>query len=387
LTSASVASPIGMMQAQDKGDSRTVPPDAVRIVPIDSVRPNPRNHRIGDVGAITESLSRFGQVRPIVVRDGVIIAGNHTWKAAMALGWNEIAVVEFTGSEADALAYSVADNRTSDLAMNDDAALLDILRELAEADELYGTAFDGDDVDDLWRRVDPHGFAEAIGASTATAPTETKTQPSAILRGAVCDVIHDLNEAPHAVVTHILGPDPGAEVWRCVLSAVREDCVLACVCPRIGSIPESVAAAGWHPIDVLAFVFRDETVSPKLPLRPVWLPVLLYHAGSGSLQPLSAPDGGRPADAVFDSSETTEAVERDHCGPDRGAPLGMVVTALRRTPATGGALRSTDLMAYLMRLTSPPDGLVLDPVCTDDATMQAAQITGRRIVRIAPPEE
>jgi hypothetical protein len=43
----------------------------------------------------------------------------------------------------------IADNRTSDLATYDDAALTALLVELAMKDDLTGTAFDGDDVDQL----------------------------------------------------------------------------------------------------------------------------------------------------------------------------------------------------------------------------------------------
>lgn len=54
--------------------------------PIEELILLPGNPRQGDIGAISESLARFGQLKPVVVDDqGVILAGNHTYLAAKAL--------------------------------------------------------------------------------------------------------------------------------------------------------------------------------------------------------------------------------------------------------------------------------------------------------------
>jgi len=123
------------------------------IVDIDSVQPHEKNVRQGDVGAISESLKAHGQYRPIVVdrRTNRILAGNHTWKAAKALGWQQIAAgyVE-TKDDDEALRILLADNRTTDLASYDDSGLADLLKQLSDTDiGLEGTAFDGDDLDAL----------------------------------------------------------------------------------------------------------------------------------------------------------------------------------------------------------------------------------------------
>ena len=123
------------------------------IVDIDSVQPHEKNVRQGDIGAISESLKAHGQYRPIVVdkRTNRILAGNHTWKAAKALGWQQIAAgyVE-TKDDDEALRILLADNRTTDLASYDDSGLADLLKQLSETDiGLEGTAFDGDDLDSL----------------------------------------------------------------------------------------------------------------------------------------------------------------------------------------------------------------------------------------------
>jgi DNA modification methylase len=123
------------------------------IVDIDSIETHPKNVRQGDIGAISESLQAHGQYRPIVVdkRTNRILAGNHTWKAAKALGWTEInaGFIE-TKDDDEALRILLADNRTTDLASYDDSGLAELLKQLADTEiGLEGTAFDGDDLDSL----------------------------------------------------------------------------------------------------------------------------------------------------------------------------------------------------------------------------------------------
>lgn len=125
-------------------------------VPIDSPVLHPGNYRQGDVEMIASSLARFGQVRPIVVQNstGNVVAGNHTLKAARSLGWSHIAVVVVDMDDAEAEAYLVADNRASDKATNDDAALGAVLERLMLAGRLEGTGWSPDQVDDLMSALD-----------------------------------------------------------------------------------------------------------------------------------------------------------------------------------------------------------------------------------------
>lgn len=125
-------------------------------VSIDSVRPHPKNVRQGDVGAISESLKAHGQYRAIVVQrsTGHILAGNHTWKAAKALGWKQIGVHYLDCDDDRAMRILLADNRANDLATYDDAALAELLTALSHTDDsLSDTLFTGDDLDDLLFRL------------------------------------------------------------------------------------------------------------------------------------------------------------------------------------------------------------------------------------------
>jgi len=108
------------------------------------------------VSVIAESLRVNDQYRPIVVAsDDVIVAGNHTWRAAQVLGWDTIAIVRIgVDSESqEARRILLADNRTSDLGTYDDAELLDLLQQLDAEVGLDGIGYAEDDVAALARLV------------------------------------------------------------------------------------------------------------------------------------------------------------------------------------------------------------------------------------------
>lgn len=121
-------------------------------IDLDQLHPHPRNVRQGDVGAICESLKAHGQYRAIVYQQSTkrILAGNHTWQAAKALGWKQIAATPVVCDDEQALRILLIDNRLNDLADYDTAELASILQELeATSAKLDGTGFDGDSLDEL----------------------------------------------------------------------------------------------------------------------------------------------------------------------------------------------------------------------------------------------
>ena len=141
-------------------------------VPIDSVKPHPRNVRQGDIGSIGTSLSANGQYRPIVVHKPTnhILAGNHTWKAAKQLGWSEIAVTFVECSNDDALRILLADNKANDLATYDDQGLLDLLKHMVSNDTLEGTLYEPSDLDDLIALLEQPNLEQVI--NEIGAPTD-----------------------------------------------------------------------------------------------------------------------------------------------------------------------------------------------------------------------
>ena len=132
--------------------------------PIDSVQPHPRNVRQGDVGAIATSLNLNGQYRPIVVHKSTnnILAGNHTYKAAVSLDWTHIAITYVDCTDEQALKILLADNKANDLASYDDSALADLLKDLVGGPGLDGTLYELSDLDDLIAMLEPPNLDELI---------------------------------------------------------------------------------------------------------------------------------------------------------------------------------------------------------------------------------
>lgn len=122
-------------------------------VPLDSIEPYPDNPRRGNVGAIVASLKKNLQYRPIVVQRSTryILAGNHTYLAAVEWGWTHIDAVFIDVDDEHAKRIVLVDNRTADLGDYDDLLLAAILGEIREEDEmlLEGTGYDTDEVDNL----------------------------------------------------------------------------------------------------------------------------------------------------------------------------------------------------------------------------------------------
>lgn len=121
-----------------------------RLVPVRDIVVHPRNPRRGQVDLIAESLNRFGQLRPILVNGNRIIARNHTYKAAVQLGWTHVAIVRLNfDSDAEAVAYLLADNRLAELGDYDPAREIELLEELEASGQWDGTGYDADALDDL----------------------------------------------------------------------------------------------------------------------------------------------------------------------------------------------------------------------------------------------
>jgi DNA modification methylase len=118
----------------------------IETLPLATISLDPANVRLHDernLDAIRGSLARFGQQKPIVIDGaGVIRAGNGTYLAAKALGWESISAVRTELEGLEAAAFAIADNRTSDLSVFDNAALSTLLQSLHAEDALAGVGFD-----------------------------------------------------------------------------------------------------------------------------------------------------------------------------------------------------------------------------------------------------
>lgn len=104
-------------------------------VPLDTLIPdqaNTRNHTQRNIEAIQSSLQRFNQRTPLVVqKEGMVIRkGNGTFLAAKDLGWTHIAALVIEEEALEAVAYSITDNKTTDLSEFDWEALALTAKEL-----------------------------------------------------------------------------------------------------------------------------------------------------------------------------------------------------------------------------------------------------------------
>jgi hypothetical protein len=128
---------------------------AVEVIAVADLHVDPgnvRRHPSRNMAAIKASLARFGQVKPIVIdANNVVRAGNGTLEAARELGWATIKCVRSGLSGTDLVGYSLADNRSAELAEWDDDALSRTLRALQDEDfDLGSVGFTDAEVDALF---------------------------------------------------------------------------------------------------------------------------------------------------------------------------------------------------------------------------------------------
>jgi hypothetical protein len=156
-------------------------------VNIDSLNPLEVNPRHGSIPALKASLTEFGQMKPIVVREDengikTIIAGNHTVEAAKQLGWTQIAAVtDNEMDEAQAIAFALVDNRVSELGTTDAALLAEAIVSVAD---YYGDVFESVGWDDFEIAAIESEIEDSIGdlpsgqAGGYLAPVMVNQQPS-----------------------------------------------------------------------------------------------------------------------------------------------------------------------------------------------------------------
>lgn len=113
-------------------------------VALSELKPHPRNyqaHPDDELAHIMESIKTHGFYRNVVIaRDGTILAGHGVTEAARNLGYDSVPVIRtpYAPDDPRALKLLAGDNEIRHLAEVDDRALTELLRELAELDDLNG---------------------------------------------------------------------------------------------------------------------------------------------------------------------------------------------------------------------------------------------------------
>lgn len=105
----------------------------VQEIELVSLHPWEGNPRVNEhaVDAVAESIRSFGFNVPILCDQNLTIVAGHTrWKAAQKLGMTKVPVIMVKMTDAQRRAFSIADNKTAEIADWDFPKLRDILEEL-----------------------------------------------------------------------------------------------------------------------------------------------------------------------------------------------------------------------------------------------------------------
>ena len=123
----------------------------IENIKLTKLKLHPDNPRQGDIGAIATSIDQNGWYGTVVAQKstGHVLAGNHRLQAAQQLGIKEVPVYWVDVDDTTAKKILLADNRTNDLATYNDDVLTELLTDLVSTDDLLGTGYDGDDLDQL----------------------------------------------------------------------------------------------------------------------------------------------------------------------------------------------------------------------------------------------
>jgi hypothetical protein len=140
----------------------------VLTVPIDSIRPHPRNYRKHpdeQLEHIRASLRQYGQYRPVVTSsDSYILCGEGVWTGCKAEGWETVEVnpMPFPHDDPRAEKLLVLDNTVSRMAVDDDKTLAALLASIQQTDEqgLSGTGYDDAGLDKMIGELAADDFAE-----------------------------------------------------------------------------------------------------------------------------------------------------------------------------------------------------------------------------------
>ena len=132
-----------------------------RLVPLDDLKPNPRNpneHPEGQLALLAKNIRYFGWRHCITVskRSGFIVAGHGRLQAAQRLGVR-LAPVDYQdfASDDEELAVLIADNRLSELSETNESGLQALLTSLDGKLDIELTGFDAGALDVLFDREDP----------------------------------------------------------------------------------------------------------------------------------------------------------------------------------------------------------------------------------------
>ncbi len=136
-------------------DHNTFVHTKVEQVPINSLKPHPKNYKThpeAQIEHLKQSIVEHGIYRNIIVtNDGTILAGHGVHQAAIALGLTSLPClrVNLDPFDVKALKLLTADNEIAHIADSNARELTDILKEVLVEDDLLGTGYDKEKLEAL----------------------------------------------------------------------------------------------------------------------------------------------------------------------------------------------------------------------------------------------
>ena len=130
--------------------------ESIEMVEVDSLEPHPENPRVGDIGAIINSMRTNGFFGALIAQKSTrrVLVGNHRLHAATWLKMPEVPVIWIDVDDVKAKKIMLADNRVSDLGSYNDDVLLGLIKDLTdEKVNVAALGYDDEDIEDIIKRA------------------------------------------------------------------------------------------------------------------------------------------------------------------------------------------------------------------------------------------
>ncbi len=120
----------------------------VKQVELSKLKPHPKNYREhpeDQLAHIKKSIEEHGFYRNVVIaKDNTVLAGHGVVQACKELGWEKIPAtkLDIDSDSTAALKVLTGDNYLAHFSEDDDRLLTEVLKQINDDDELFGTGFD-----------------------------------------------------------------------------------------------------------------------------------------------------------------------------------------------------------------------------------------------------
>ena len=146
-------------------------PLSIDYVSIERLKPDPKNarqHTAKQIRQIAQSIESFGFNVPVLIdRDLNVIAGHGRLLACKRLGWSEVPTISLEHlSESQRRAFTIADNRLTEIASWDDRLLAEQLQALSSVELDFDIETIGFDMGEIDLRIESLNAREASPAES-----------------------------------------------------------------------------------------------------------------------------------------------------------------------------------------------------------------------------